>query len=104
MIVVMNTISVKKGHGEAVAQRFQNSKGVDQSPGFVKLEVLLTEGLEEHDEIKVCTTWEDRASFDGWVNGDAFKQAHAQRAGAAPQGESVMLGSKMTIHNVLVAR
>ncbi|MCQ6563616.1 antibiotic biosynthesis monooxygenase [Paenibacillus mendelii] len=119
MIIVMNTIKVKKGHGEEVAQRFQRSKGVQLQPGFVRMEVLFTEGLEENDELKVCTTWEDKASFEAWVNSDNFKQAHAQRAASdpggpqgaghgastgAPQGESVMLGAKMTTHTVLMTR
>lgn len=134
MIVVVNTIKVKKGHGQSVAQRFQNSKGVELTPGFVRMEVLFTEDLEEDfDELKVCTHWADKPSFESWVNSDSFRQAHAKRAGApegqsqgqhpqgsgqdhqggsghgqshqaAPQGESVMLGSKMTIHSVLVSR
>ncbi|GGE01313.1 antibiotic biosynthesis monooxygenase [Paenibacillus nasutitermitis] len=131
MIVVVNTIKVKKGHGESVAQRFQNSKGVELTPGFVRMEVLFTEDMEEdYDELKVCTHWADKSSFEGWVNSDSFRQAHAKRAGApegqsqgerpkdsgqngqghgqshqaAPQGESVMLGSKMTVHTVLVSR
>lgn len=115
MIVVTNTIKVKKGHGETVANRFQNSKGIDLSPGFVRMEVLFTEGLEEHDELKVSTTWETKANFEAWVNSDSFRQAHAHRGGqqnggeaaneAAPQQpESVMLGSQLTTHRVLVSR
>lgn len=110
MIVVTNTIKVKKGHGETVAQRFQSSKGIEQSPGFVRMEVLFTENLEEHDELKVSTTWTDKASFEGWVNSDSFRQAHAHRGGQAsgtadgkPQ-ESVMLGSQLSTHRVLVSR
>jgi len=115
MIVVTNTIKVKKGHGETVAQRFQATKGIDQSPGFVRMEVLFTEGLEEYDELKICTTWQDKESFDGWVNSDNFKQAHGQRGGKpaegngaqespAPEGERIMLGSQITTHRVLVSR
>lgn len=109
MIVVTNTIKVKKGHGETVAGRFQNSKGIDMSPGFVRMEVLLTDGVEEYDELKVSTTWADKASFEGWMNSDSFRQAHAHRGGQhsggdGQQGESVMLGSQLTTHRVLVAR
>jgi heme oxygenase (staphylobilin-producing) len=109
MIVVTNTIKVKKGHGETVAKRFENSKGIDQSPGFVRMEVLFTDGLHDYDELKVSTTWVDKASFEGWVNSDSFRQAHAHR-GNQQQGadgkpaESVMLGSQLTTHRVLVAR
>jgi len=108
MIVVTNTISIKKNHGEEVAKRFQQSKGVHLQPGFIRMELLLTQGLEEHDELKVCTTWADKASFEGWVNSDNFRQAHAKRAtaegGHAAQQESVMLGSKLTTHTVLFTR
>ncbi|MBB3114257.1 heme oxygenase (staphylobilin-producing) [Paenibacillus phyllosphaerae] len=127
MIVVTNTIKVKKGHGVEVAERFRRSKGVHLQPGFVRMEVMMTEDLEEIDELKVCTTWNDKASFENWVSSDNFRQAHVQRrtgtdgteqsAQAGPHGtshggaeghkaqtESVMLGSKMTIHQVLVSR
>lgn len=109
MFVVTNTIKVKKGHGESVADRFQNSKGIDLSPGFVRMEVLITEGLEEFDELKVSTTWQDKASFEGWMNSDSFRQAHAHKGankhgGEGTQTESVMLGSQLTTHRVLVAR
>ena len=76
MIVAINTIKIKSGHAGEVAERFKNPKGVQHAPGFVRMELLI-EALEEHDELKVCTTWESREAFDGWVNSDAFKQAHA---------------------------
>ncbi|RUS47180.1 antibiotic biosynthesis monooxygenase [Cohnella sp. AR92] len=114
MIVATNTIRIKPGHGLEVAERFKNPKGVQQSPGFVKMELQFAPG-EEHDELRVCTTWESKEAFDGWVNSDAFKQAHAHsRPAAAPQGageaessprqgppSGIMLGSKLTIHEVL---
>ncbi|CAM4519492.1 heme oxygenase (staphylobilin-producing) [Paenibacillus endophyticus] len=108
MIVVTNTIKVKKGYGETVANRFENSKGIDLSPGFLRMEVLFTEGLEECDELKVSTTWENKASFEGWVNSDSFRQAHAykgsHKSAEGKQTECVMLGSQLTTHRVLVAR
>ncbi|WP_139990447.1 antibiotic biosynthesis monooxygenase [Paenibacillus paridis] len=109
MIVVTNTIKVKTGHGETVAKRFENSKGIDQSPGFVRMEVLLTEGLQEYDQLKVSTTWINKAAFEGWVNSDSFRQAHAHRGNKQPGAdgqptECVMLGSQLTTHRVLVAR
>ncbi|GGG06290.1 antibiotic biosynthesis monooxygenase [Paenibacillus abyssi] len=118
MIVATNTISIKTGHVDAVAERFKNPKGVQHAPGFIRMELLKLEG-EEHDELKVCTTWENRESFDAWVNSDAFKQAHARPAGGAgggqqsaaggPQGHgdqqaggpSIMLGAKLTVHEVV---
>lgn len=121
VIVAINTIRVKSGHVAEVAERFKNPKGVQHAPGFIRME-LLTESLEEHDELKVCTTWENKESFEGWVNSDAFKQAHAHSrpkpegssaAGPAGHGEGqtghggqpkpgsgIMLGAKLSIHEV----
>ncbi|PZD96892.1 antibiotic biosynthesis monooxygenase [Paenibacillus sambharensis] len=119
MILVTNTIKIKAGHADAVAERFMNPKGVQHAPGFVRMELLKTEGTEEHDELKVCTTWESREAFDGWVNSDAFKEAHGRKGGASAQGGGqhgrpasegqaeqagegpIMLGAKLTIHQVL---
>ncbi|GLX71055.1 antibiotic biosynthesis monooxygenase [Paenibacillus glycanilyticus] len=112
MIVVTNTIKVRKGHGEEVAERFQKTKGIEQTIGFVRMEVMLTEGLTDYDELKVSTTWEDKASFEGWVNSDSFRQAHAHRGskpaesgkGQENEGERIMLGSHLTTHRILVSR
>lgn len=112
MIVVTNTIKVKKGHGEEVAERFQKTKGIEQSAGFVRMEVMLTEGLDDYDELKVCTTWANKAAFEGWVNSDSFRQAHAHRGnkqaegGKGQEGESerIMLGSQLSTHRILVSR
>ncbi|PWV94296.1 heme oxygenase (staphylobilin-producing) [Paenibacillus cellulosilyticus] len=124
MILVTNTISIRKGHGRTVAERFKNPKGVHQMPGFVRMELLLSEGVEEHDELKVSTLWESKEAFEGWKNSDAFKQAHAHagkgkpaQAGAEKAGEApshphagqhatseegpIMLGAKLSMHELL---
>jgi heme oxygenase (staphylobilin-producing) len=122
MIAVTNTISIRKGHGRAVAERFKNPKGVHQMPGFVRIELFLSEGDEEHDELKVSTLWESKEAFEGWKNSDAFRQAHAGRgkssqAGAEKAGEApshpqegqhaqsdegpIMLGAKLSMHELL---
>ncbi|MEK0314749.1 antibiotic biosynthesis monooxygenase [Cohnella sp. 56] len=120
MIVAINTIKIKSGHVSEVAERFKNPKGIQHAAGFVRME-LLTESLEAHDELKVCTTWEDRAAFDDWVNSDAFKQAHTparpkpaaeggepgqHRGGDGEQarpGGGIMLGAKLSVHEVVFA-
>ncbi|MFD2613911.1 antibiotic biosynthesis monooxygenase [Paenibacillus gansuensis] len=126
MLMVTNTIQIRKGHGEAVAERFKNPKGVHQMPGFVRMELLLSKENEEADELKVCTLWESDEAFQGWVNSDAFKQAHAHRGGGKPAeggkpsegaepgaarpasanaGEPpIMLGSKLSKHEVLFVK
>jgi heme oxygenase (staphylobilin-producing) len=89
MIVATNTIRIKSGYADQVAERFKNPQGVKHAPGFVKMELLKT-ALDDHDELKVCTTWESREAFEGWVNSDAFKQAHAH---ARPGGGGAAAGS-----------
>jgi len=115
MIVAINTIKIKSGHVGEIAERFKNPKGVQEAAGFIRME-LLTEAGEEHDELKVCTTWESREAFDGWVNSDAFKKAHsharpkpeaAAAEGQQPShgeqpkpGSGIMLGAKLSVHEV----
>ncbi|QJD86149.1 antibiotic biosynthesis monooxygenase [Cohnella herbarum] len=121
MIVAINTIKIKSGHVGEVVERFKNPKGVQHAPGFVRMELLIEAG-EEHDELKVCTTWESREAFDGWVNSDAFKQAHAHSRPKPPEGAAageqpshggqpahgeqpkpgsgIMLGAKLSVHEV----
>jgi heme oxygenase (staphylobilin-producing) len=116
VIVATNTIKIKAGHIDAVAERFKNPKGVQHTPGFLKMELLKHVG-EEYDELKVCTTWESKEAFDAWVSSDAFKQAHARpgsgegsskpegQAGTAGAGghpgSAIMLGAKLSIHEVI---
>ncbi|MBD3922845.1 antibiotic biosynthesis monooxygenase [Paenibacillus sp. PR3] len=123
MILVTNTISIKKGHGRSVAERFKNPKGVHQMPGFVRMELFLSES-EEHDELKVSTLWESKEAFEGWKNSDAFKQAHSHAGRGKPSSEGtekaaeapshphagqhaqseegpIMLGAKLSMHELL---
>ncbi|WLR41532.1 antibiotic biosynthesis monooxygenase [Bacillus carboniphilus] len=102
MILVTNTIKVKKGHVQEVAKRFEQPKAVHQSPGFVRLEVLITKGLEEYDELKVCTTWENDEAFQAWTESDAFKNAHHKRKteGNENKGESIMLGAELSKYEI----
>lgn len=113
MIVATNTIRIQAGRLDEVAERFKNPQGVQHAPGFVRME-LLASRKDEFDELKVCTTWENREAYDGWVNSDAFKMAHSRArpqgasAGAAEQGAppqakpaSVMLGAELSVHEIV---
>ncbi len=66
MIMVSNTIKVKKGYGKEVANRFKDSKGIHQFDAFVRMEVLLTRHTEDHDLVKVCTFWESEEGYKEW--------------------------------------
>ncbi|GAB2699560.1 antibiotic biosynthesis monooxygenase [Paenibacillus thermoaerophilus] len=101
MFVVVNTIRVKPGMGEAFAERFREPKGIQSMPGFVRMEFQRTVNPQEADyeEFKVCTTWESKEHFEAWTRSDSFRQAHEQRK-TSGSGE-MMLGAKLSMHEVL---
>jgi heme oxygenase (staphylobilin-producing) len=98
MFVVTNTIRVKTGFGEQLAARFKEPKGVQAFQGFIRLELLRTEGLTEFEEYKVCTTWDKKESFEAWTTSDSFKQAHAGRKGPSEH----VLGNELNTYEVVV--
>lgn len=55
MIVAMNTIRIKKGHGEEIIERFQNPKEIGKFEGFLGLEVLKKLNGKDEDQIRICT-------------------------------------------------
>ncbi|WP_430510370.1 antibiotic biosynthesis monooxygenase [Gottfriedia solisilvae] len=103
MIMTTNTIRVVKGHGDEVIERFKISKGIHKFPGFIRMQVLKTMDLEEYDEVRVCTTWEAMEDFQGWLNSDSFKSAHAKRQEQQASNEnSIILGSQLTCYEIPV--
>ncbi|WP_148629933.1 heme oxygenase [Bacillus sp. E214] len=102
MIVVQNKIKTKPGFAEKMAGRFTSGNELDKFKGFVKVEVLLTEGLTEYDEMSVNMYWEDEESFLAWKNSDSFKKAHKRPEGKPDEAkqDSPMLGSQQTTFRV----
>ena len=72
----VNRISVEPGEAERVIEAFRHRSGkVDLEPGFRKFEVWReTDGRE----VMVVTLWDRREDFEAWVNGPAFRAAHAK--------------------------
>ena len=118
MIVVENRIEVRAGFADAVLERFRTPKSVHTFPGFVRMDVLHAATTEGTEEIRVCTTWENKENFEAWASSDSFRHAHARRAEAAAQsssphghgaagGESAangpIVGNKVTIYEVVVS-
>ncbi|ARK22352.1 hypothetical protein CSV69_08120 [Sporosarcina sp. P26b] len=98
-MVAINTIYVEKGKGEQITARFAKAKSVHTFEGFIRMEVLLSEEGEERDEVKVCTTWEDRQFFDKWLHSRENAKAHDAKA---PQGPSSILGNEVKTFDVKV--
>lgn len=99
MFVVTNTIRVKAGYGDQVAARFAESKGVQQMPGFVRLEVWLGAGQEGEEELKVCTLWETEEHFQGWTSSESFRESHR----GSSHLKEVMLGASLNKYEMVVS-
>lgn len=98
-MTAINTISVEKGKGEQVSARFAKAKAVHTFEGFIRMEVLLNESGEEHDEIKVCTTWEDQAFFEKWLESRNKTKKQEAKDSAEP---SPILGTELSMFDVKV--
>ncbi|MEG6572964.1 antibiotic biosynthesis monooxygenase [Caldibacillus debilis] len=79
MYIVTNTIRVKKGYSGKLVERFKTRKGIEKFPGFIRLDLLVTEGLKDYDEVHVFTTWENKESFNNWFHSDVFQKVHKSR-------------------------
>ncbi|WP_400164414.1 heme oxygenase [Brevibacillus sp. TJ4] len=104
MVVVTNRIRVKKGMGQAMAGRFTAPGPLDSFQGFVKVEVLLRQNLDDHDEVNVNMYWESLADFTVWRESDAFREAHKRPEPGAEPKESPILGSELVTYDVAAVK
>ena len=51
-------------------------------PGFLGLEVLLTQNTVDYDEVTISTRWNAKEDFQGWTKSSAFKDAHSHQGDA----------------------
>lgn len=101
MIVAVNTIRIQKGRGEEVASRFAQPKSVHTFEGFIRMEVWMKEDSPEYDELKVCTTWQERHFFDNWLESRESQKVHGSKNGRPDTTEnSPILGNELTIFKV----
>lgn len=111
MFVVTNRIPVAEGHEAEFEDRFRNRAHlIDQSPGFVKNEVLRPvqrrfnhqtgawETKEEQGYYLVQTTWETEQAFWDWTNSESFRRAHSNR----PPAEMFAGPNVLEIHEVIL--
>lgn len=101
MMTAVNTIRVQKGRADEIVARFQTPKSVHTFEGFILMQVLKKENSPDYDELKVCTTWEDRKYFDRWLESRAAEKAHAQKGEQTPDN-SPILGSELTTFEVVI--
>ncbi|WP_110928203.1 heme oxygenase [Bacillus massiliglaciei] len=102
MVIVTNKIKVRKGMAAKMAPRFTSPGPLDTTPGIKKVEVWLTQNLEDHDELNVNMYWDNMDSFESWKNSDAFKQAHKRPAAGSDDAkkESPIIGSELVTYEM----
>ncbi|WP_339210439.1 antibiotic biosynthesis monooxygenase [Aeribacillus sp. FSL K6-8210] len=95
MYIVTNSIRVKKGYSGKLVERFKIRKGIEKFPGFIRLDLLVTDGLKDYDEVRVYTTWENKDSFEGWFHSDVFQKAHENR-----KQHDYVIGNQVSFHEL----
>lgn len=102
MMKAVNTIKIKKGRADEVIERFKTLKGIQNFEGFLGMEVLKRESEADHDEIKVCTSWEDKSYFEAWTNSDSFKAGHAKRRTDGQDADRPVISAELSMFTVAV--
>lgn len=100
MYIVTNTTKINKNEGYKLVERFNKQGKVEKMPGFLGLEVLLNEKLDDCDEVSIVTRWDNEESFKHWYNSKEFKEAH-QHGKDKP---SYIISNRITHHEVKVVR
>lgn len=102
MYIVTNRIKMKPGFAEKMAPNFTRPGALQEMEGFHKVEVTVTQDLEEYDELNVNMYWETLDNYEAWKASDVFKQAHKrpEPAEGEEKKESPMLGSQLVITKI----
>lgn len=102
MYIVTNRIKMKPGFAEKMAPNFTRPGALQEMEGFHKVEVTITQNLEEYDELNVNMYWETLENFEAWKTSDAFKQSHKrpEPSEGEEKKESPMLGSELVITKI----
>ncbi|WP_248927217.1 heme oxygenase [Paenibacillus hamazuiensis] len=100
MVIVTNTSQITKGNAHKLIERFDKVGKVETMPGFLGLEVLLTENTQEYDEVTVVTRWEEKESFHAWTRSDAFKESHSH----GREIPEYIVSNKISFYDVKIVR
>ncbi|MEK3955561.1 heme oxygenase (staphylobilin-producing) [Psychrobacillus psychrotolerans] len=102
MIIVTNRIKTKPGFAEKMAPNFTKPSPLQEMEGFIKVEVAITQGPTEYDEMNVNMYWEKEENFQAWKDSDLFKESHKRPESGSPEAskESPLLGNELIISKV----
>lgn len=95
MYVVVKVSKVKKGFEEVIKEKFSKQSAVQQSPGFIKSELLIDKKAKDYDLVRQQIYFEDRKAYYVWQGSPAHVEAHKyQRENNIPKPEYIIEGSK----------
>lgn len=100
MYIVTNTTKCKKNEGIKLIERFNRVGKIEMMNGFLGLEVLATQKLEDYDEVSIVTRWNSEDSFKNWLKSDAFKESHRHEGGKP----DFIIENKISYYEVAVTR
>ncbi|MCU5745108.1 heme oxygenase [Staphylococcus sp. SQ8-PEA] len=99
MFVVTNRLQVKTGYATKMAPMFTKNNGIKEMKGFIRIEVWKVQTDNDYEDLYVNTWWKSEDDFKGWVNSDAFKNAH--RKSKPDSEESPVLSNEIVKADVL---
>lgn len=98
MIVITNTIKVRKGYGEELKKMFDRLANLDEITGLLEINFLQSRKSvsKDVDEVIVWSKWESQKAHNQWARSDLFKNVHAGIR------SEFIIDSHLTFYDVLV--
>ena len=83
MFVAMNRLTAPRELAGRIEQGFAGASGSMQAlPGFAGFRLLRARDQSGDEALYIAeTTWQDEASYQAWIQGDAFARAHSGASG-----------------------
>jgi len=103
MFIVINRLTIQPGAGDQLAERFAKSHGLEQTPGFLRFQLLepaWSPGELNEQAYLSMTEWESREAFEAWLESDAFKQAHKGNDGSIFAGPPQVTGYRQRVQRI----
>src|SRR5699024_7595228 len=72
----INKMKKKGGRAQEVINRFEKAKSIHTFNGFLFMEGIEKVNTDDFDEVEICTTWSDKASFNAWQHSASYVKAH----------------------------
>lgn len=79
MYVVVRTMKVKKGFDEVIINNFNKPTIVENSPGFVKRELMYDKKNQDFDIYKTFIYFKDRKAFYIWQGSPEHIASHKNK-------------------------